>query len=174
MLFTCWPSPRPFVVVRHLPRSLHYKPLPNRRHWNPVQLLDGRYGPYVTDGETNASIPKGTEASAVTLEMALELLAERAAAGGSKKKGRGAKKGAKKSAASTKKAAKSDSSETSQGSYEKEGDENCQEVFAESCQEVGQEKIEPRMMSKELTDARVSSRSFPGSCCYGLDTEAPP
>ncbi|MFO0924450.1 MAG: type I DNA topoisomerase [Pirellulales bacterium] len=65
----------------------------------PIQLLDGRYGPYVTDGETNASIPKGTEAAGVTFELAIQWLAERAAAGGSKKK-----KGAKK--ASTKKAAK--------------------------------------------------------------------
>lgn len=43
-----------------------------------VQLLDGRYGPYVTDGETNASLPKGTSADDLTMEMALDLLAERA------------------------------------------------------------------------------------------------
>ncbi len=70
-----------------------------------VTLLDGRYGPYVTDGETNASIPKGTEASAVTFDVALALLAERAAAGGGKKK-RGAKASKKKAA--TKKKSDSD------------------------------------------------------------------
>ncbi len=50
-----------------------------------VQLLDGRYGLYVTDSVTNASLPKNTNAEEVTLEAALQLLAERAAAGPSKK-----------------------------------------------------------------------------------------
>jgi DNA topoisomerase-1 len=53
---------------------------------NPVQLLDGRYGQYVTDGVTNASIPKNTAPEEVTFEFALRLLADRAAAGPSKKK----------------------------------------------------------------------------------------
>ena len=44
----------------------------------PVKLLEGRYGPYVNDGQTNASLPKGLAASDVTLEQALQLLAERA------------------------------------------------------------------------------------------------
>jgi DNA topoisomerase-1 len=53
---------------------------------NPVQLLDGRYGQYVTDGVTNASVPKNTAPEEVTFDFALKLLAERAAAGPSKKK----------------------------------------------------------------------------------------
>ncbi len=69
-----------------------------------VQLLDGRYGPYVTDGETNASLPKGAEIEALTMAEALTLLAERAAAGGSKKKKTTKKKTAKKT--TSKKAAK--------------------------------------------------------------------
>jgi DNA topoisomerase-1 len=52
----------------------------------PVQLFEGRYGPYVTDGTTNASLPKGTTLEDATLEMSLPLLAARAAAGPSKKK----------------------------------------------------------------------------------------
>ena len=54
-----------------------------------VKILDGRYGPYVTDGTTNASVPKGTQVEAVTMPTAVELLAARA--GMSVKKGRGRK-----------------------------------------------------------------------------------
>ncbi|HJU43566.1 MAG TPA: type I DNA topoisomerase [Vicinamibacterales bacterium] len=54
-----------------------------------VKILDGRYGPYVTDGATNASVPKGTQVDAVTMSMAVELLAARA--GFSVKKGRARK-----------------------------------------------------------------------------------
>ena len=46
----------------------------------PVRLLDGRFGPYVTDGATNASIPRELDHSRVTLEQALTLIAERALA----------------------------------------------------------------------------------------------
>jgi DNA topoisomerase-1 len=45
---------------------------------NPVQLLAGKYGPYVTDGVTNASLPRGTAPEEVTLEYALNLLKARA------------------------------------------------------------------------------------------------
>ena len=59
-----------------------------------VKILDGRYGPYVTDGETNASVPKGTQVEAVTMASAIELLNARA--GMSKKpKGRMKPKAAK-------------------------------------------------------------------------------
>lgn len=66
---------------------------------NPVQLLEGRYGPYVTDGTTNASVPKGVDAADVTLPMALQWLADRAAREPAKRRGRGAKKTAKSTAA---------------------------------------------------------------------------
>ena len=45
-----------------------------------MKLLDGRYGPYVTDGTTNASVPEGHEPEHVTMEQAVELLAARAGA----------------------------------------------------------------------------------------------
>lgn len=51
-----------------------------------IKIMDGRYGPYVTDGETNASLPKGASPDELTMEVALQLLADRAAKGGTKKK----------------------------------------------------------------------------------------
>jgi DNA topoisomerase I len=52
----------------------------------PIKVLKGKFGPYVSDGETNATLPEGTEPDAVTMEQALALIAERAAKGGKKKK----------------------------------------------------------------------------------------
>ena len=54
----------------------------------PVQLLAGRYGPYVTDGTTNASLPQGLAPEGVSFERALELLADRAARGPSRRPSR--------------------------------------------------------------------------------------
>ncbi|MDX1886733.1 type I DNA topoisomerase [Mycolicibacterium sp. 120270] len=71
----------------------------------PMVIKDGRFGPYVTDGETNASLRKGDDVLSITDERAAELLADRRARGPVK---RTAKKTAKKAAkkAPAKKAAK--------------------------------------------------------------------
>src|SRR6185437_17172610 len=45
-----------------------------------LQLLEGRYGPYVTDGEVNASLPKGSDPSALSLDEARALLEARRSA----------------------------------------------------------------------------------------------
>ncbi len=58
----------------------------------PIELRDGRYGPYVTDGDTNASIPKGTSPDDVTFDLAVRLLADRAAVAPKKKKRKKRKK----------------------------------------------------------------------------------
>ncbi|EUA05983.1 DNA topoisomerase I [Mycobacterium kansasii 732] len=48
---------------------------------NPMVIKDGRFGPYVTDGETNASLRKGDDVATITDERAAELLADRRARG---------------------------------------------------------------------------------------------
>jgi DNA topoisomerase-1 len=68
---------------------------------NEVKLMEGRFGAYLTDGTTNATLPKTADPAALTLESALALLAERAAKGPAK----GKKKAAPKKAAAAKKPA---------------------------------------------------------------------
>jgi DNA topoisomerase I len=67
----------------------------------PVVVKDGRFGPYVTDGETNASLRRGMTVEEMTLEQASQMLMEKRATAPAKKT---AKKAAKKAPA--KKAAK--------------------------------------------------------------------
>jgi DNA topoisomerase-1 len=52
----------------------------------PVVLKEGRFGPYVTDGETNASLRAGDSVESITPERAAELLQERRERGPVKKK----------------------------------------------------------------------------------------
>jgi DNA topoisomerase-1 len=83
----------------------------------PMVVKEGRFGPYVTDGETNASLRKGDEIETLTDERAIELLAERRLRGPAPKKATArkrapakkatAKKAPAKKKATTKKAAKS-------------------------------------------------------------------
>ena len=53
-----------------------------------IKVMAGRYGPYVTDGTTNATLPKAIEPKSVTLDDAVRLIDERAAKGPAKKSGR--------------------------------------------------------------------------------------
>jgi DNA topoisomerase-1 len=57
-----------------------------------LKLMAGRYGPYVTDGTTNASLPKGSSPEALTFEQATELLAARRDAAPSPKRGGAARR----------------------------------------------------------------------------------
>ena len=52
----------------------------------PVRVLSGRYGPYIKHGSTNANVPKGSDPQELTLEQAVQLIAERESKGGGKKK----------------------------------------------------------------------------------------
>ncbi|WP_299043073.1 type I DNA topoisomerase [uncultured Tateyamaria sp.] len=66
----------------------------------PVNVMKGKYGPYVKWGKVNATIPKGTEPEDVTMDMAVQLIAEKAP-----KKKATRKKAAPKKAAAKKKSA---------------------------------------------------------------------
>jgi DNA topoisomerase I len=69
---------------------------PDPASGKPVVLKEGRFGPYVTDGETNASLRRGDDPETVTIERAAELLADRRSKGPAPKRKRG---GGKRSAA---------------------------------------------------------------------------
>jgi DNA topoisomerase-1 len=72
-----------------------------------VQVLDGRYGPYVKHGSVNATVPKSKDPASLTMDEAVALIAERVANGGGKK----AKKSAKPKAAKAAKTAKPEKDE---------------------------------------------------------------
>ncbi len=104
------PEDDPYVI--ELPRALQLvqeklEAIANRLitdFGNGVQVLNGRYGPYITDGEKNARIPKDREPKSLTEAECIELLAAAPV-----KKGRGGKavkKGAAKKAAVKKTAVK--------------------------------------------------------------------
>jgi DNA topoisomerase-1 len=67
------------------------KELGNNSEGTAIKVLKGKFGPYVSDGTTNATLPEGTEPDSVTMEQALALIAERAKKGGGKKPKKAAK-----------------------------------------------------------------------------------
>jgi DNA topoisomerase-1 len=70
----------------------------------PVVAKEGRFGPYITDGETNVTVPRGTTVEELTVDQALNMLAEKRAKGPAAKKT--AKKAPAKKTAAKKTAAK--------------------------------------------------------------------
>jgi DNA topoisomerase I len=71
---------------------------PHPRTEAEIKLMEGRFGPYVTDGTTNATLPKSLAPDQLTLEEAAQLIDERAAKGPAPKKGRARKAAPKKAA----------------------------------------------------------------------------
>jgi DNA topoisomerase-1 len=71
----------------------------------PILLKDGRFGPYVTDGEINATVPRGLPLEELDFEQAVQLIADKRAKGPSPKR-TGAKKAPAKKSAGKKSAAK--------------------------------------------------------------------
>jgi DNA topoisomerase-1 len=73
----------------------------------PIKLFEGRYGPYITDGEANATVPKSIKLEELTAQQALELIVAKRATGTVKPKKKAAKAAGKKAAKkASKKAAK--------------------------------------------------------------------
>ena len=71
----------------------------------PIRIRDGRFGAYVTDGETNVTIPRGQQVQDITFEIAVQMLADKRAKGPAPKRGARAA-AAKKTATATKAPAK--------------------------------------------------------------------
>jgi len=88
-------APEPIAVVGAHPES-----------GAEIRLMDGRFGPYVTDGTINASLPRNMDAKSVTLDDAVALLAARAEKAPKKRRKAAAKKPAAKKAAAGKSDAK--------------------------------------------------------------------
>ncbi|MBY6061647.1 type I DNA topoisomerase [Microbacterium esteraromaticum] len=76
----------------------------------PIRVRDGRFGPYVTDGETNVTIPRGQTPDDITFEIAVQMLADKRAKGPAPKRGKKApaKKPPAKKTPAKKTAAKTD------------------------------------------------------------------
>jgi DNA topoisomerase-1 len=90
----------------------------------PVVVKDGRFGPYVTDGETNATLRRDDDPETITPERGFELLADKRAKGPAKKKATAkktapAKKTAKKATAKKSTAKKSTAKKTAAKATEK-------------------------------------------------------
>ena len=87
----------------------------------PVVIKEGRFGPYITDGEYNATVPRSESVEEITVERAFELLADKRAAGPptKKKKASGAKKAAPKKAAAKKSAGTKKASGTKKSAAKK-------------------------------------------------------
>ena len=130
-----------------------------------VRILDGRYGPYVTDGSVNATIPKGRSPEDISADEAVSLILEKAAAGGRKKKSRTKKAQPKKTTA--KKASASGSGrktgtrkttkKTSKAQTEAESAEDSATKSAGT--EPGETEAKPKRVSKGATKKRKGSRT---------------
>lgn len=78
----------------------------------PIRIRDGRFGAYVTDGETNVTIPRGQTVEDITFEIAVQMLADKRAKGPAPKRGAAAKKTPAKKAPAKKPAAKKPAAKT--------------------------------------------------------------
>jgi DNA topoisomerase-1 len=78
----------------------------------PIRVKDGRFGPYVTDGVTNATIPRGETVEEIDFDRAVQLLADKRAKGPAKPRAKAAAKPAAKKPAAKKPTAKTTAAKT--------------------------------------------------------------
>jgi DNA topoisomerase-1 len=134
-----------------------------------IVLRSGRFGPYVTDGTTNASLRRGDDPETLTPERAAELIADRRAAGPSKRSGArksvgtkraGVRKSAAKKAPATKKAAGAKSQVTKKTTVKKAAPKK-----------VGTAK---KAAARTSATKKSASRRAPGAALrtVGSDTES--
>jgi DNA topoisomerase-1 len=144
----------------------------------PIKLLAGRYGPYVADGATNASLPRGATPEELTFEQAVILLAERAAKAPPKKKAakKTAKTTAKKTAAkkTSKKAAKNELAESEVS--ESEVGESGTGAEPKKAIKKAAKKAAKKKTAKKAATKRGSNKAEakPDATSQGAQAEMPP
>ncbi|HVB46258.1 MAG TPA: type I DNA topoisomerase [Streptosporangiaceae bacterium] len=138
----------------------------------PIVLREGRFGPYVTDGETNASLRKGDMAESITLQRAIELLAERRASGPAPKRrtAGAARSGAAKTGAAKTGAAKTGAAKTGAGAAKTGAAKSARSGTAKSgTAKSGAARSAGGAVRKSITPAGSarSKKSAPGSSKAG-------
>ena len=122
-----------------------------------VRVLDGRFGPYVTDGTINATVPRGVDPAEIDLGQAVELLREREARGPAQKRPR--KKAAPKT---TKRVVKKGTSKTSRAGKAKKAKKAAAKVSAAGADDGGAVEPEEPPSPEEEETAPPSSTNGEG------------
>ncbi|WP_019625965.1 DNA topoisomerase I [Thioalkalivibrio sp. ALJT] len=120
-----------------------------------IQVLNGRYGPYVTDGNKNAKIPKETDPKSLTLEQCQELIAA-----APERKGRG-RKGATKSTA--KSSGKTASKSASKSSTAKKATTTKKAASKTSTKKTTPKKNTSKTGTSKKAPAKKASTTKPGA-----------
>lgn len=119
-----------------------------------VVVKDGRFGPYVTDGESNATLKGADTPEEVSLERASELLAERRAAGPRGKKR--AKKAAKKT---TKKAAKKTAKKTAKKAAKKTAKKAAKKAAKKTAKKAAAKKTTKKAAAKKTAAKKATKKT---------------
>jgi len=130
---------------------------------SPVVVRSGRYGPYVTDGTTNASLRKGDDPESITLERAAELLADRRAAGPPTKRAARAGRSTKATKKTTKAAKKTTKAAKKTTKATKKTTKAAKKTTKAAKNDAEPAPIEPSPGASDLAGARPSGNGHPAS-----------